>query len=111
MAMTSQRPDISQGYHVGMAAAEQDQSLTHKPFLTPFASGSSKTISADLLQEPAKLNQMGLFLIHELLQKYLALFIRLPVCSPLIKIQGLGFDRHDQIQNPRHGILNRLYPV
>ncbi len=32
MALTSQRPDIGLGYHVGMAAAEQDQSLTHDPF-------------------------------------------------------------------------------
>lgn len=48
--------------------------------------------SAELFHQPAKLNQMGPFLIHELLQKYLAIFIRLPVCSPLIKIQRLDFD-------------------
>lgn len=75
MALTSQRPDSGQGYHVGMATAEQDQSLTHNPFLITFASGGSETISADLLQKPAKLNQMGFLLIHELFQKYPALFI------------------------------------
>lgn len=31
MALTSQRPDISLGYHVGMAT-EQNPSLTHAPF-------------------------------------------------------------------------------
>ncbi len=32
MALTSQRSDIGLGHQAGMAAAEQDQSLTHDPF-------------------------------------------------------------------------------